>query len=164
MTKYHEILRLTALRLSQRNIIQSIGVSQNTIVKVQRRAQELHLSWTLDEALTDAALEKLMFPKEAKVSLQKRMPDFYYIQKELLRNGVNKNSSGRNIWRNAAKPVTIPSCILSSAITSSRMSRNDGQPCTSAGNPVNRLKSTGLVTLHRSLIQTPARLSRHGCS
>lgn len=44
MTKYREILWLTALGLSQRNIIQSIGVSQNTIVKVQRRAQEQHLS------------------------------------------------------------------------------------------------------------------------
>ena len=45
MTKYREILRLTALGLSQRNIIQSIGVSQKTIVKVQKRAQEMHLSW-----------------------------------------------------------------------------------------------------------------------
>lgn len=69
MTKYREILRLTALGLSQRNIIQSIGVSQKTIVKVQRRARELHLSWPLDDALTDAALEKLMFPKEAKPEL-----------------------------------------------------------------------------------------------
>ena len=90
MTKYREILRLTALGLSQRNIIQSIGVSQKTVVKVQRRAQELHLSWPLDESLTDAALGKLMFPKEARTSVQKRMPDFDYIQKELLRNGVNK--------------------------------------------------------------------------
>ena len=90
MTKYREILRLTALGLSQRNIIQSIGVSQKTIVKVQRRAQELHISWPLDESLTDAALEKLMFPKESKTFSQKRMPDFNYIQKELLRNGVNK--------------------------------------------------------------------------
>lgn len=44
MTKYREILRLTALGLSQRNIIQSIGVSQKTIVKVQHRARELNLS------------------------------------------------------------------------------------------------------------------------
>ena len=35
MTKYREILRLTALGLSQRNIVQSIGVSQKTVVKVQ---------------------------------------------------------------------------------------------------------------------------------
>ena len=90
MTKYREILRLTALGLSQRNIVQSIGVSQKTVVKVQKRAREMHLSWPLDETLTDAALETLMFPKESKVSKQKRMPDFNYIQKELPRNGVNK--------------------------------------------------------------------------
>lgn len=41
ITKYREILRLTALGLSQRNIMQSIKVSQKTVVKVQRRAQEL---------------------------------------------------------------------------------------------------------------------------
>ena len=47
MTKYREILRLTALGLSQRNIVQSIGVSQKTVVKVQKRAREMHLSWPL---------------------------------------------------------------------------------------------------------------------
>lgn len=90
MTKYREILRLTALGLSQRNIIQSLGVSQKTIVKVQHKAQELKLSWPLDEALTDQELEKLMFPKVTGGTSEKRMPDFDYIQKELLRNGVNK--------------------------------------------------------------------------
>ena len=60
MTKYREILRLTALGLSQRNIIQSIGVSQKTIVKVQKRAKELHLSWSLDEKMTDAVKKALL--------------------------------------------------------------------------------------------------------
>ena len=68
MTKYREILRLTALGLSQRNIVQSIGVSQKTVVKVQKRTREMHLSWPSDETLTDVALETLMFPKESKVS------------------------------------------------------------------------------------------------
>ncbi len=90
MTKYREILRLTALGLSQRDIIHSINVSQKTIVKVQRRAQELKLSWPLDESLTDDALDKLMFPKATGASRTKRMPDYDYIQKDLLRNGVNK--------------------------------------------------------------------------
>lgn len=90
ITKYREILRLAALVLSQRNIVQSIGVSQKTVVKVQKRIREMHLSWPLDETLTNVALETLMFPKESRVSKQKRMPDFNYIQKELLRNSVNK--------------------------------------------------------------------------
>ena len=90
MTKYREILRLTALGLSQRSIIQSCGVSQKTIVKVQHRARELKLQWPLSAALTDEALEKLMFPKESQAGRSKRMPDYEHIRKELLRNGVNK--------------------------------------------------------------------------
>lgn len=42
MTKCREILRLTALGLSQRNVMQSINVSQKTVVKVQRRAREMN--------------------------------------------------------------------------------------------------------------------------
>jgi len=90
MTKYREILRLTAMGLSQRNIIQSCGVSQKTIVKVQHRALELKLKWPFDASLTDDALEKLMFPKKNQASKTKRMPDYDHIRKELLRNGVNK--------------------------------------------------------------------------
>ena len=90
MTKYREILRLTALGLSQRDIIQCIGVSQKTVVKIQHRAQELKLAWPLDKKLTDAELGKLMFPKETTAKQPKKLPDFDYIQKELLRNGVNK--------------------------------------------------------------------------
>ena len=90
MTKYREILRLTALGLSQRDIISSIGVSQKTIVKIQRRAAEMKLSWPLNESLTDRELEKLMFPREEKTSSDRKMPNFDYIQQELLRNGVNK--------------------------------------------------------------------------
>ena len=89
MTQYREILRLTALGLSQRNIMQSINVSQKTVVKVQRRAKELNLSWPLDESLTDSELGKMMFPKQSKQT-PKKLPDFDYIHKELLRNGVNK--------------------------------------------------------------------------
>jgi hypothetical protein len=41
----------------------SCGVAQKTVVKVQKRAKELNLCWSLDEKMTDAELEKLMFPK-----------------------------------------------------------------------------------------------------
>ena len=89
MTKYREILKLTALDLSQRDIMQSVKVAQKTIVKVQRRSREMNISWPLDDSLTDVELGKLMFPKKSKQS-HKKMPDFDYIRKELLRSGVNK--------------------------------------------------------------------------
>ncbi|MBO5569106.1 MAG: IS21 family transposase [Clostridia bacterium] len=90
MTKYREILRLTALGLSLRNIAASIGVSQKTIIKVQRRAKEISLSWPLESPLSDADLERILFPKEQSAVSKKRMPDYSYIRKELLKNGVNK--------------------------------------------------------------------------
>ena len=89
MTKYREILRLTALGLSQRNIMKSINVSQKTVVKVQRRVREVQLSWPLDEALTDITPEKLMFPRKSNQT-SKKMPDFEYIHRELLRSSVNR--------------------------------------------------------------------------
>lgn len=90
MTKYREIIRLTSLGFTQRNIMQSCDVAQKTVVKVQHRAKELNLSWPLDESMTDNALEKLMFPKSSKEVNNKRMPNFAHIRKELLRNGVSK--------------------------------------------------------------------------
>ena len=89
MTKYREILRLKSLGFSERNIAASCGVSRNTVAKVTKRADELNLKWPLDFDMTDHALDNLMFPKE-KSATNKRMPDFNYIRKELLRNGVNK--------------------------------------------------------------------------
>ena len=90
MTKYREIIRLTSLGFSQRNIMQSCGVAQKTVVKIQRRAKELGISWPLEESMTDNSLEQLMFPKEQKNLSNKRLPDLIQIRKELLKNGVSK--------------------------------------------------------------------------
>lgn len=90
MTKYREILRLSALGLSLRNIERSINVSRKTIIKVRKRAGELNLAWPLDEKYTDAELDRLMFPSATTVQSTKRLPDCDHIRKELLRNGVNK--------------------------------------------------------------------------
>lgn len=90
MTKYREIIRLTNLGFSQRNIMQSCGVAQKTVVKIQRRAKELGISWPLEESMTDNSLEQLMFPKEQKNLSNKRLPDLIQIRKELLKNGVSK--------------------------------------------------------------------------
>ena len=73
MTKYREIIRLTGLGFSQRNIMASCGVAQKTVVKVQKRARELKLFWPLDESMTDVELQRLMFSKESTVSQNKRI-------------------------------------------------------------------------------------------
>ena len=89
MTKYREILRLKSLGFSDRNIAHSCGVSRNTVAKVIKKAEEIHLSWPFEYDMSDSTLEELLFPK-GKSATNRQMPDFEYIRKELLRNGVNK--------------------------------------------------------------------------
>lgn len=92
MTKYREILRLNSLGLSQSKIAYSCNVSKSTVNRVIKKSKELKLSWPLNESQTDVALAKLFFPSTVnnKMRLQKRLPDFAYIRKELLKNGVSK--------------------------------------------------------------------------
>ena len=90
MTKYREILRLSSLGLSQQSIADSCNVSKKTVNRVLRRAKELDISWPLDESDTDAVLAEKFFPSANQITSNKRMPDYAYIRKELLRNGVSK--------------------------------------------------------------------------
>ena len=90
MTKYREILRLKSLELSQQSIADSCNVSKKTVNLVLKRAEELGISWPLDENDTDAVLAEKFFPSARQVKSNKRMPDYAYIHKELLRNGVSK--------------------------------------------------------------------------
>ena len=91
MTKYREILRLASLGISQQGIAESSGVSKKTVNRVLKRSKELGIFWPLEDTATDAVLAEKLFPSDVKpVVSNKRMPDFDYIQRELLRNGVNK--------------------------------------------------------------------------
>ena len=90
MTKYREILRLKSLELSQQRIADSCKVSKKTVNRVLKRAEELGVSWPLDENDTDTVLAEKFFPSAKQVTSNKRMPDYAYIRKELLRNGVSK--------------------------------------------------------------------------
>lgn len=90
MTKYREILRLSGLGLSQQNIADSCNVFEKTVNRVFKRARELDISWSLDENDTDAVLAEKFFPSANQVASNKGMPDYDYIRKELLRNGVSK--------------------------------------------------------------------------
>ena len=74
---------------SERSIAQLCSVSRNTVSKVLKRAQELKISWPLEDNQTNAVLQETMFPQK-KSATRKPMPDFEYVHKELMRNGVTK--------------------------------------------------------------------------
>ena len=90
MTNYREILRLKGLGTSERNISASLSFSRNTVSKVCKKAEEMDIHWPLDAAVTNKSLQERMFPKAEGAMPDKRVPDFDYIRKELLRNGVTK--------------------------------------------------------------------------
>ena len=91
MTKYREILRLTAMGLSQQSTADGCGVSKKTVNRVLKRAKELNISWPLDPNQTDELLAELFFSSaNRQPNSNKRMPDYAYIRKELLKNGVTK--------------------------------------------------------------------------
>ena len=48
MTDYREILRLSAMGLSQQDIAYSINVSKKTANRVLKHAREINISWPLD--------------------------------------------------------------------------------------------------------------------
>jgi orotate phosphoribosyltransferase-like protein len=61
MTKYHEILRLKSLGLSERNIARSCNVSRNTVSKILKIATRKGISWPLNESMTEDVLKSILF-------------------------------------------------------------------------------------------------------
>ena len=101
MTNYREILRLSALGCSQQDIAYSINVSKKTVNRILKRARELSISWPLDNDQTNEVLSGQLFPVEtaSSTATNKRMPDFDYIHKELLKNGMNSSEEKTALWQ-----------------------------------------------------------------
>ena len=87
MTKYREILRLNSLGISKTSIAESCECSRKTVRTIIARASEAEICWPLSQDVTDADLEKKLFPKTSAESVRK-YPDLDYLHKELMRDGV----------------------------------------------------------------------------
>jgi len=90
MTNYREILRLKALGMNKQETAASVGCSRNTVSEVLRRAKELKLSYPLPEEMTDPKLTGLLYPSASAKPVYK-MPDYEYVAKEMMRDGVTLN-------------------------------------------------------------------------
>lgn len=150
MTKYREILRLTALGLSQRNIVQSISVSQKTVVKVQKRTQECIYPSRWMKPWQMQRLRHWCFPRNQRYPNKNGCWISTISRRSYSATVSTRNSSGRSTWRNAASLAISHSCIPSSVIISSRMSRGVERPCISTESPASRSKLTGQEILHKS--------------
>ena len=88
MANYREILRLASLKHSQREIAASLKCSRNTIGEVLNTAAQKGITWPLDNDVTNAELEALLFPNKHKVESIYAEPDYAYIHRELAKPGV----------------------------------------------------------------------------
>ena len=87
MVNYREILRLSNLGYTQRQIAASVRSSRNTISEILSLADGYNLAWPLDPALTDQALQSLFYPERAS-RLERKEPDYQYIHNELAKDNV----------------------------------------------------------------------------
>ena len=89
MRKIRDALRLRANGLSMREIAASLGVGQSTLSDYLKRAVRAGLAWPLPEALTDAALEAMLFqPTGGATRRVQVQPDWPMIHRELRREDV----------------------------------------------------------------------------
>lgn len=91
MTKYREILRLSSLGFSNRNIALSVPCSRNTVAKVLKRAQELGIS----SAWITAALRNEQFFSLAELNraIREKLEQF---NRKLFQK---KEGSRLDLWR-----------------------------------------------------------------
>jgi transposase len=90
MRKIKDVLRLKwANHLSDRKIAQSCTISRPAVADYVERAERAGLSWPLPDTLTDAELERLLFPTLTKSSARDRVPpDLLKIHQELQKKNV----------------------------------------------------------------------------
>ena len=61
MINYREILRLDSLGYSQRSIASGAQASRNTVSEVLKKAEQLNISWPLDDDATNEMLDELFY-------------------------------------------------------------------------------------------------------
>ncbi len=89
MRKLREMLRLHASSLPTRQMAESLGIGQSTIIDYLGRARRAGLAWPLPDELSDEALEARLFPPPLAIGKEQRpKPDWAAIHRELKRPGV----------------------------------------------------------------------------
>ena len=90
MRKIVEILRLKhECGLKHRRIARSVGVARSTVCDYLHRAAAAGLTWPLPESMTEAEIDRLLFPPAPAVALELRpQPDWSMVHQELRRKGM----------------------------------------------------------------------------
>ena len=104
MTDYRKILMLRSMGCSQREMERNKIASRETSKAVFETADRLGICWPLDDDITNADLERLLFPNKYKNACLYVEPDYQYIHRELAKPGVTLTYCGRNTAASVTRP------------------------------------------------------------
>lgn len=88
MVDYKEILRLTGMGYSLRQIAASVGHSHHTVKNVLELADKYGVKWPFDEEVTNSDIEKLFYPERIDAGKPYAAINYDYIHRELSKKGV----------------------------------------------------------------------------
>ena len=88
MTNYRKILEMHSQGHSQRSIEASVHCSHQTVRSVLDRAQELHITWPLDDDVTNEALDELLYGRRESSPTPYAVINYEYIHQQLSQKGV----------------------------------------------------------------------------
>ena len=84
--KIIEILRLTEMKLNQRDIGIGAGCSKSTVGEIQKRIRDHSLTYEKALTLTDSELLRLLYPASQGKQYRKPEPNFAFIHEELTKH------------------------------------------------------------------------------
>lgn len=99
MRKIKEVLRLKAAGRSHGEIARACGVVHSTVLEYLRRAEAAGLGWPPPEGMTDAELERRLFPAEVPGrNVEIPLPDYQHVRDELRRWRAGCSLTLTQLW------------------------------------------------------------------
>ena len=90
MTRYREIMRLSAMGQPPADVAAAAGCSDSTVRRALKAAEAAGLEWPLPEEMGDDAIRKLIYPKKFGKHGDFPDPDYERVHEQLKRKGVTR--------------------------------------------------------------------------
>lgn len=99
MRKIKEVLRLKAAGRSHGEIARACGVVHSTVLEYLRRAETAGIGWPLPEGMSDAELDRRLFPAEVlRRDEEIPLPDYRHVHDELRRWRAGCSLTLMQLW------------------------------------------------------------------
>lgn len=96
MRKIREVLRLSAMGLSQHEIARSCSIVQSTVHKYLKLAKAANLTWPLPDDWGDGKISEVLLGSPKPPQRRRKLPDFATLHKEL---ETHKNLTLELLWQ-----------------------------------------------------------------